>query len=60
MIFVPEDCVFTEMGDLIAYPEFRVANIVAQAYSPEYKGSVSHSTSIEEMKNSIKITSEKG
>lgn len=57
--FVPEGLRIYRIGDLIAYPEFRVASNVAQAYSPEYKGSVSHSTSIEEMKNSIKITSEK-
>lgn len=57
--FVPEGLRIYRIGDLIAYPEFRVASNVAQAYSPEHKGSVSHSTSIEEMKNSIKITSEK-
>ena len=57
--FVPEGLRIYKIGDLIAYPEFRVASNVAQAYSPDYKGNVSHSVSIEEMKNSIKITSEK-
>lgn len=57
--FVPEGLRIYKIGDLIAYPEFRVASNVAQAYSPDYKGGVSHSLSIEEMKNSIKITSEK-
>lgn len=57
--FVPEGLRIYKIGDLIAYPEFRVASNVAQAYSPDYKGSVSHSLSIEEMKNSVKVTSEK-
>lgn len=48
-----------KIGDLIAYPEFRLASNLSQCYSPNYKGNVSHSESIEEMKNSIKVVSEK-
>ena len=48
-----------KIGDLTAYPEFQVASNVRQGYSIDYRGNVSHSTSIEEMYNSIKITSEK-
>ena len=36
-----------------------MASNVRQGYSIDYRGNVSHSTSIEEMYNSIKITSEK-
>lgn len=57
--FVPEGLRIYKIGDLAAYPEFRVASNVRQAYAPDYKGEVSHSISIEEMHNSIKITSEK-
>lgn len=57
--FVPEGLRIYKIGDLVAYPEFRVASNVRQAYAPDYKGNVSHSISIEEMHNSIKITSEK-
>ena len=48
-----------KIGDLTAYPEFQVASNVRQGYSIDYRGNVSHSTSIEDMYNSIKITSEK-
>ena len=57
--FVPEGLRIYKIGELVAYPEFRVASNVRQVYSPDYRGSVSHSVDIEEMKNSIKITSEK-
>lgn len=57
--FVPEGLRIYKIGDLVAYPEFRAASNVRQAYAPDYKGEVSHSISIEEMHNSIKITSEK-
>ena len=58
--FVPEGLRIYKIGDLTAYPEFQVASNVRQGYSIDYRGNVSHSTSIEEMYNSIKITSEKG
>ncbi len=57
--FVPDGLRVYEIGELYAYPEFTVASNIAQEYAPDYKGNVSHSTSIEEMNNSIKVTSEK-
>ena len=57
--FVPEGLRIYKIGDLTAYPEFQVASNVRQGYSIDYRDNVSHSTSIEEMYNSIKITSEK-
>lgn len=56
---MPEGLRIYKIGDLTAYPEFQVASNVRQGYSIDYRGNVSHSTSIEEMYNSIKITSEK-
>lgn len=57
--FTPKGLRVYKVGDLVAYPEFRLASNLAQVYSVDYKGSVSHSESIEEMKNSIKVVSEK-
>ena len=57
--FTPKGLRVYKIGDLIAYPEFRLASNLAQCYSPNYKGNVSHSESIEDMKNSIKVVSEK-
>jgi len=47
------------LGDLKAYPEFRLSDNTQLIYSPDFKGSVSHSTSIEDMKNSVKIIKSK-
>ena len=57
--FTPKGLRIYKIGDLIAYLEFRLASNLAQCYSPNYKGNVSHSESIEDMKNSIKVVSEK-
>ncbi|MCH5185860.1 MAG: hypothetical protein J1F64_07025 [Oscillospiraceae bacterium] len=57
--FVPEVLRIYKMGDLVACPEFQIASNIPQEYSPNYRRNVSHSLSVEEMKNSIKITSEK-
>ena len=57
--FTPWGLRVYKIGELVAYPEFRLASNLTQHYSPNYKGSVSHSVSIEEMKNSIKVVSEK-
>ena len=57
--FTPEGIRIYEIGAYRAYPEFRIADNLAQDYSPNYRGNVSHSLSIEEMRNSIKVTSEK-
>lgn len=56
--FTPQGLRIYEIGTLVAYPEFRLASNLSEHYSPDYRGNVSHSLSIEEMKNSIKITSE--
>ena len=48
-----------KLGEFYAYPEFRITTNTHLIYSPLLRGSVSHSTSIEEMKNSIKVVSEK-
>ena len=57
--FTPKGLRIYKIGDLVAYPEFRLASNLAQCYSPNFRGDVSHSESIEEMKNAIKIVSEK-
>jgi len=57
--FTPKGLRIYKVGDLVAYPEFRLASNLPQGYSVNYKGGVSHSESIEEMKNSIKVVSEK-
>ena len=45
-------------GAIYAYPEFRITPNTHLIYSPTLKGSVSHSLSIEDMKNSIKVITE--
>ncbi|MGM9936400.1 MAG: C39 family peptidase [Candidatus Ornithomonoglobus sp.] len=57
--FVPEGLRIYKIGELVAYPEFRIADNIPHAYSPDFKGGVSHSYSIENMVNSVKVTSEK-
>lgn len=48
-----------KLGDLYAYPEFRITPNTRLIFSPLLRGNVSHSLSIEEMKNSIKVVTEK-
>ena len=48
-----------KLGDLYAYPEFRITPNTRLIFSPLLRGSVSHSLSIDEMKNSIKVVTEK-
>lgn len=57
--FTPKGLRIYKVGGLAAYPEFRLASNLAQGYSVDFRGNVSHSESIEDMKNSIKIVSEK-
>lgn len=57
--FVPEGLRIYKIGELTAYPQFSIAANIPQVYSPDFRGEVSHSLSIENMKNSVKITSEK-
>ena len=45
-------------GAIYAYPEFRITPNTHLIYSPTLKGSVSHSLSIEDMKNSVKVVTE--
>ena len=45
-------------GEIYAYPEFRITPNTRLIYSPTLKGSVSHSLSIEDMKNSVKVITE--
>lgn len=48
-----------ELGSIYAYPEFRITPNTRLIYSPTLRGNVSHTLSIEEMKNSVKVISEK-
>ena len=48
-----------KFGDIYAYPEFRITPNTHLLYSPTLRGNVSHSVSIEELKNSIKVVTEK-
>lgn len=57
--FTPKGLRVYKIGNLIAYPEFRLASNLAQGYSVNFRGNVNHLESIEDMKNSIKVVSEK-
>lgn len=48
-----------KLGSVYAYPEFRLSPNTQLLYSPNLRGNVSHSVSIEDMKNSIKVITEK-
>ena len=45
-------------GAIYAYPECRITPNTHLIYSPTLKGSVSHSLSMEDMKNSVKVVTE--
>ena len=47
-----------KIGSIYAYPEFRLSPNTQLIYSPNLRGNVSHSISIEDMKNSIKVITE--
>lgn len=47
------------IGSIYAYPEFRLSPNTQLIYSPLLRGNVSHSVSIEDMKNSVKVITEK-
>ncbi len=57
--FVPDGLRIYKIGELYAYPEFRIADNIPQTYSPDFRGKENHSISIEDMKTSVKVTSEK-
>ena len=45
-------------GAIYAYPEFRITPNTHLIYSPSLRGNVSHTISIEDMKNSVKVVTE--
>ncbi len=47
-----------KIGSIYAYPEFRLSPNTQLLYSSNLRGNVSHSVSIEDMKNSIKVITE--
>jgi len=47
-----------KIGSIYAYPEFRLSPNTQLLYSPNLRSNVSHSVSIEDMKNSIKVITE--
>ena len=57
--FTPEGLRIYMIGDFIAEPVFSIAPNLAEGKSVEYMGGMSHSTSIENLRNSIKVVSEK-
>ena len=48
-----------KIGDIYAYPEFILSPNTKKIFSPNARGNVSHSRSIEDIKNSIKVITEK-
>lgn len=48
-----------KIGSIYAYPEFRLSPNTQLIYSPLLRGNTSHSVSIEDMKNSVKVITEK-
>lgn len=57
--FTPAGIRIYRIGDIAANPILSVAANVREASSVEYRGNVSHSYSMEELKNSVKVTSVK-
>ena len=47
------------IGDVYAYPEFQLTPNTRKIFSPTARGNQSHTLSIEDMKNSIKVITEK-
>ena len=56
---IPAGLRIYELGSLYAYPEFRITPNTQLLFSPNLHGNVTHSISIEEMKNSVKVVSNK-
>ena len=54
----PQGLRIYKYGDIYAYPEFRITPNTPLIYSPSLRGGASHSVSIDEMKNSIKVITE--
>lgn len=55
----PQGVRIYKLGDIYAYPEFRITPNTHLIYSGNLYGNPSHSVSIEDMKNSIKVVTEK-
>jgi hypothetical protein len=55
----PQGLRIYKLGSLYAYPEFRITPNTKLLYSASLRGNVSHSMSIEDMKNSVKVITEK-
>ena len=55
----PEGVRIYKYGEYYAYPEFRISSNTHLVYSPKFRMNDSHSVSIEDMKNSIKVVTEK-
>ena len=54
----PQGLRIYKYGEIYAYPELRITPNTPLIYSPSLRGGVSHSVSIEDMKNSIKVITE--
>lgn len=54
----PEGLRVYRLGHFVANPTFTIAKNIKTVSSADIRGNVSHSSSIEEMKNSVKITSQ--
>ena len=54
----PQGLRIYKYGEYYAYPEFRITPNTPLIYSPSLRGGVSHSLSIVDMKNSVKVISE--
>ena len=52
----PQGLRIYKYGDIYAYPGFRITPNTPLIYSPSLRGGVSHTVSIEDMKNSVKVT----
>ena len=56
---IPAGLRIYELGSLYAYPQFRITPNTRLLFSPSLLGNQTHSISIEDMKNSVKVVSEK-
>lgn len=57
--FTPKGLKVFKVGDLVTEPVFFVANNIKYGLSVEYMNNMSHSSSIEDMVTSVKVTSDK-
>ena len=57
--FTPQGLRIYEIGEFYAYPEFRTASNIRKLQSFDFHGELTHSISIEDMRNSVKVVSDK-